>query len=133
MAGDINTHIGARLRQKRVALGRTQGEVAKALGIAPQQVQKYEKGTNALSAQRLHQFAEYFQVAVGYFFEDYGDNRQGRLKRRPGVAEERAPFEYGPGAASDRETLEILKSFKKIDNPALRKRLADLAHILADE
>ncbi len=132
-AKEININVGRQMRLRRTALGLTQGDLAKAVGVAPQQVQKYEKGSNAMNAQRLYEFATFLRVPVEYFFEGLNHAGGVKQKKRPGVAEERTSFQYEETGASDRESLEILKSFKKIDNQALRKRLADLAHILANE
>jgi transcriptional regulator with XRE-family HTH domain len=65
----VNRHVGARLQQRRQALGLSRRVFGKKVGIAPQQVQKYERGTNALSAHRLFQFAGILGVRVGYFFK----------------------------------------------------------------
>lgn len=65
---DINKSIGKRLCLRRTTLGLSQGDVARALGITFQQVQKYEKGKNMVSPIKLLQLAELFGVSVAYFF-----------------------------------------------------------------
>ncbi|EPX81179.1 DNA-binding protein, putative [Litoreibacter arenae DSM 19593] len=57
------------MRQRRWLVGKTQGELAEALGIRFQQVQKYESGANRISASRLWDIAQALSVSVGYFFE----------------------------------------------------------------
>ena len=83
----LNPHIGQRLRARRMALGLNQTELGNRVGITFQQVQKYEKGVNALSPDRLLEFAQALDVPYTYFFEDYdpatavakpaGDAREG--------------------------------------------------------
>lgn len=60
---------GRRLRLRRTMMGLSQESVAKAVGITFQQVQKYEKGANAMNAGRLYEFARFMGVPVAYFFD----------------------------------------------------------------
>ena len=64
-----DTHVGQRVRTRRLMLGMSQSNVADALGITFQQLQKYEKGVNRISASRLQHIAHIFQVPVTFFFE----------------------------------------------------------------
>ncbi len=127
---DINLHIGNKLRERRIMLGLSQGAVGDALGIASQQVQKYEKGTNAMNAERLHQVAQLFKIPVAYFFEDFSSGKKAG-KRKFSFAEDAAVYGQPEDAASDRESIELLKSFKRISDPALRKRIADLLRTIS--
>src|SRR5580765_340562 len=65
--------VGTRVRIRRVELGLSQTELANALGVTFQQVQKYEKGTNRIGASRLHAMAGVLRVPVSYFFPAPGD------------------------------------------------------------
>ena len=69
----FNKHLGNKLRMRRQALGLTQTKVAKAINVTFQQIQKYEKGTNGVSSTRLLQIANFLNVPVVYFFEDFKD------------------------------------------------------------
>ena len=71
MESNFNRHLGSKLRTRRLALGLTQTKVAQAINVTFQQVQKYEKGTNGISSLRLMQLANFLQVPIVYFFEDY--------------------------------------------------------------
>merc|ERR1712086_516485 len=73
MEGNFNRHLGAKLRMRRLALGLTQTKVAQAINVTFQQIQKYEKGTNGISSNRLLQLANYLKVPVNYFFEDFSE------------------------------------------------------------
>ena len=68
-ANKVDRHIGLRLRSRRLALQMTQTELAVALGVTFQQVQKYEKGSNRISASTLKELAGTLKVPLAYFFE----------------------------------------------------------------
>lgn len=65
---DIDIHIGKRLRDLRIERGLTQTQLAEFSGVSYQQVQKYEKGTNRISASRLWKFCRVMDINLGYFF-----------------------------------------------------------------
>src|SRR5712671_5119043 len=65
----IDKHVGSRVRMRRLMLGMSQEKLGDELGITFQQVQKYEKGTNRISASRLHHISHILQVSVPFFFE----------------------------------------------------------------
>ena len=73
MEDNFNKHLGNKLKLRRLALGLTQTKVAKAINVTFQQIQKYEKGTNGVSSTRLLQIANFLNVPVVYFFEDFKD------------------------------------------------------------
>ena len=75
MEDTFNTHMGKRLRMRRLSLGLTQTKVANAINVTFQQIQKYEKGTNGVSSSRLMQLAIFLKVPVNYFYEDYMDQK----------------------------------------------------------
>ena len=71
MEDNFNKHLGSKLKLRRLALGLTQTKVAKAINVTFQQIQKYEKGTNGVSSNRLMQLSSYLKVPITYFFEDF--------------------------------------------------------------
>ena len=73
MSLELNQHLGKQLRARRSTLGLTQTQVARAINVTFQQIQKYEKGTNGVSSIRLLQLANYLKVPVNYFFEDFSE------------------------------------------------------------
>jgi transcriptional regulator with XRE-family HTH domain len=83
----IDKHVGSRVRMGRLMLGTSQETLGNKLGITFQQVQKYEKGTNRISASRLQAMCEVLQVPVSFFFEGARRSRAGsggtRWRRRP--------------------------------------------------
>ena len=71
MEENFNLHLGKKLRMRRLSLGLTQTKVAQAINVTFQQIQKYEKGTNGVSSNRLMQLSNYLKVPITYFFEDF--------------------------------------------------------------
>ena len=71
MEDNFNKHLGNKLKLRRLALGLTQTKVAKAINVTFQQIQKYEKGTNGVSSNRLMQLSQFLKVPIIYFFEDF--------------------------------------------------------------
>ena len=95
----VDRHVGRRVCEKRIALGYNQSDLGRALGLTFQQIQKYEKGANRISASKLWDIARFFKVDISYFFE-------GLTAPRPGMAEdEAAPFMHDFPAT--RQTIEI--------------------------
>ena len=76
MEQELNIHIGIRLKQKRIEKYLTQTKVAKALNVTFQQIQKYEKGTNGLSASRIQALSKYLNVPISYFFEGFTEFKE---------------------------------------------------------
>ena len=73
MEENFNIHLGKKLRMRRLSIGLTQTKVAQAINVTFQQIQKYEKGTNGVSSNRLMQLSTFLKVPITYFFEDYKD------------------------------------------------------------
>jgi len=129
---EVDIHVGKRLRQRRTMLGLSQEALAKAVGITFQQVQKYEKGANAMSASRLYEFARFMRVPVAHFFEGLDQQAEAAATQTGFSETARESFEHA-APVSDRESLEMMKAFKRIKEQAMRKRLADLVRAIAEE
>ena len=71
MEENFNIHLGKKLRMRRLSLGLTQTKVAQAINVTFQQIQKYEKGTNGVSSNRLMQLSSFLKVPITYFFENF--------------------------------------------------------------
>ncbi|MBV9996280.1 MAG: helix-turn-helix transcriptional regulator [Caulobacteraceae bacterium] len=74
---DIDVHLGKRLRARRRLLNRTQQDVAVAIGVGFQQIQKYECGASRMSAARLWALAQALEVPVSYFYEGLDEGPRG--------------------------------------------------------
>jgi DNA-binding transcriptional regulator YiaG len=98
---DVDRHVGARLRARRLALGLTQQEFARLIGVTYQQAQKYEAGANRMTAERLFTVAQALGVSVDYFFENYGARRPAGKPAVGGIGPAMAGFSRGePHAAT---------------------------------
>lgn len=127
----VDIHVGRRLRQKRTFLGLSQDAVGKKIGVTFQQIQKYERGINRMGASRLYDFAKALGVQVSYFFEGFGDYVNDDAAS-VGMAEPNAQaFEHDN--MNNRETLEVMRAYYKIKNPALRKRVVELIKAMSAE
>src|SRR5271154_6358875 len=96
---DVDTYVGKRLRLRRTMMGLSQEAIAKAVGITFQQVQKYEKGANAMNSNRLYEFAQFLHVPIAYFFEGL-ESASG--SGAAGFAEEAVAFDHKNRTVSDR-------------------------------
>ncbi|WP_295171670.1 helix-turn-helix transcriptional regulator [uncultured Brevundimonas sp.] len=87
----VDRHVGRRVQEKRLGLGLTQTALAKAVGVSFQQVQKYEKGTNRVSASKLFEMAEFMKVGIPFFFDGYSSATAGVAEEAPAFDHEHRP------------------------------------------
>ncbi|MFC7553304.1 helix-turn-helix domain-containing protein [Pseudoroseomonas wenyumeiae] len=133
----IDTHVGSRVRLRRTLLGLSQEKLGEALGLTFQQVQKYERGVNRIGASRLFDLSRVLDVPIGFFFDDMpgtnngssGGNSMMRPRLAGGFAEQQDGFE--DDTLHKRETLELVRAYYRINEPAVRKRVFDLIKSLA--
>lgn len=81
----LDKHIGDKIRQRRKALGLTQGELARIIGISHQQVQRYESGENPLSMSRLLEISNILNVKPDYFYENISTGKDAGQKITTGI------------------------------------------------
>ena len=107
----IDQHVGERIRMRRAELGLTQEQLAQALKVSYQQVQKYETGANRISAGRIYEIARKLGVDIGYFSRAWGST-----SRRADAA----------GAwRRQRSAIELVRKFAQIKIPMFDPRLPD--------
>ena len=132
-ASPIDVHVGTRVRLRRTLLGMSQEKLGEALGLTFQQVQKYERGVNRIGASRLFDLARVLDVPISFFFDDMpdalGGGSAGGARRTLGFAEHQEGFE--DDTLHRRETLELVRAYYRITDPAVRKRVFDLIKSLA--
>ena len=119
----IDVHVGQRIRQRRVLIGMSQTNLATAVGLTFQQVQKYERGANRTSASKVYEFATILGVTVPYFFEEMSAETSGRPKRgrpRANVGEAEASL------MESVETLKLVRSFYRITDTQARRHIVAL-------
>jgi transcriptional regulator with XRE-family HTH domain len=118
----VDRHVGLRIRMRRKEIGVSQERLAEALGITFQQVQKYERGANRVSASKLWEIAASLRTPVGYFYEGLGDGD--------------AATRNGAGAQDfmlTSEGLELMAAFPRILEPAVRRKLVELVCAVAED
>lgn len=121
----IDLHVGARIRLRRKILGVSQERLADDLGLTFQQIQKYERGANRVSASKLYEIARSLQSSVGYFFEGLADTAG------QGVSESGEPFVHD--FLMTPEGLELATLFPRIARPKVRRRILELVRSMAEE
>ena len=113
----VDVQVGERVRRRRTQLGMSQEKLGKALSLSFQQLQKYEKGTNRISANRLYEISRVLEVPVSYFFDET------ELEKALGGKEPLPPH--------SRETLRLVSAYYGIPDANIRRRLRDLLKSLA--
>ena len=112
---DIDRHVGARIRERRIMLGLTQQQLADLIGVTYQQAHKYERGINRVSAGRLFEIARVLSVPVSYFFENLDTQGERAVGQR------------------ERMCLELARNFAQISNERHQEALSQLARALATQ
>lgn len=114
-AQDADRSIGARIRERRIALGMRQMQLAELIGVTYQQVHKYEKGVNRVAGARLNAIAKALGLEVSYFFPDTED-------QAPAVGSWVRP----------RKMVELNKNFAAIRDPKVQDAICEMVRVLAD-
>ena len=120
-------YVGSRVRMRRMMLSMSQEKLGDALDLTFQQVQKYEKGTNRISASRLQQISRILHVPISFFFEEtlYG-SKSHRSTEAPSPA-------YVSEFLATSDGLALTKSFMRIKDPKLRRRIVALVEQVAGD
>jgi transcriptional regulator with XRE-family HTH domain len=127
----IDRNVGNRLRMQRILLNMSQEKLGEALGITFQQVQKYEKGINRISASRLQQISQILNVPPSFFFQNATGKSTGGDETK-GVSDISAS-QYIVDSLSTSEGLNLNRAFARISEPKIRKRIVDLVTTIADQ
>ncbi len=107
---------------RRKEMGVSQERLAESLGITFQQVQKYERGANRVSASKLWEIAGALKTPVAYFYDGLGDQESLSAQRD-------ATQEFMLSA----EGIELMAAFPRIAEPAVRRKIVELVRVVADE
>ena len=129
----IYTHVGRRVRLRRTLLGMSQEQLGTELNITFQQVQKYERGANRISASRLWDIGQILDVPISYFFDDMSQDTikssPRRISRGGKVLNQHGDQMRDPMAR--RETLELVRTYYTIEKPIVRKRISEMVKSIA--
>jgi transcriptional regulator with XRE-family HTH domain len=129
----IDVHVGSRVRLRRMLIGMSQEKLGELLGLTFQQVQKYEKGTNRIGASRLFQIAQYLSTPVQFFFDDIASDVMSRTEGSTAGFAERDAAPYVMEFVSSAEGLELNRSYSRIVDQRIRKRILELVRCLAQD
>jgi transcriptional regulator with XRE-family HTH domain len=124
----IDKYVGSRVRMRRMMLNLTQEKLADALGLTFQQVQKYEKGTNRISASRLQAISQILDVPVHFFF----DGAPHAAKGVQGPAESTSPA-YVTDFLTTADGLALVKAFVRIKEVSLRRSIVRMVRAITEE
>ena len=125
----IDVHVGLQVRLRRKELKISQEKLAETLGLTFQQVQKYERGANRISASKLYEIARSLRVSIAWFFEGLSDPQAGRLKDDGGAA---AP-PHAHNFLMTPEGIDLANAFPRIEDRQVRRKLVDLIRALVEE
>jgi transcriptional regulator with XRE-family HTH domain len=128
----VDLHVGGRVRLRRTLLGMSQEKLGNAVGLTFQQIQKYERGANRIGASRLYDMARVLDVPVQFFFDEMPvETVTADYQPISGDTEPRSAVPDQDPMAK-RETLELVRTYYRIPNANLRRKLFDLAKALAN-
>ena len=129
----IDKHVGKRVRLRRTLLGLSQEQLGAELNVTFQQVQKYERGANRISASRLWDISQILDVSIGYFFDDMTETTMRSSPRRvaSGVDSGMPVDEAIKDPMARRETLELVRVYYTIEDADIRRRAADIVKSIA--
>lgn len=128
----VDVHVGKRVRLRRTLLGMSQEQLGASLNITFQQVQKYERGANRISASRLWDISQILDVQISYFFDDMTDDT---MRSSPRRVSRGVNIDFDKDNARDpmarRETLELVRTYYSIESSKVRKRISEMVKSLA--
>ena len=125
----VDAHVGGRVRMRRKLIGVSQDHLADSLGLTFQQVQKYERGTNRVSASKLFQIAEILGVTVSYFFDGLPDPIDDSPAGEEAVHAGKVMQQF----LQTSEGVELAEIFPRIANGEVRRQILDLVRAMAAE
>jgi transcriptional regulator with XRE-family HTH domain len=128
---NVDLHIGARIRERRMVLGLTQQQMAELIGVTYEQAHKYERGINRLSAARLYNIAMVLGVDVGYFFEEMHSGYFVEDMRSGGSALTRQEDPHDRDNDGPNMVWELVRSFLEIRDQNQQKAVCALVQALA--
>ena len=124
----IDLHVGARVRMRRKILRISQEKLAEELNLTFQQIQKYERGSNRISASKLYEIAKALRTPVPYFFDGLADPSS---VPNYGFAEA-GPEQFVHDFLMTPEGMELAILFPKIPKGRLRRRLLELVRAMGE-
>ena len=125
----IDIHVGLQVRLRRKELKISQEKLAETLGLTFQQVQKYERGANRISASKLYEIARTLRVPMGWFFEGLSDPSEGRENG----ADPTETTAFAHNFLLTQEGIDLANLFPRLHHRRVRRRLVDLVRAMTEE
>jgi len=116
LVNNADKSVSERIKIARLLRGLNQRQVAEALGVSIQQIQKYEKSTNRISSGRLYYLAKFLRLPITYFFDRDENNTE--LMNIADIGE--------------KDTITLINSFNLIENVRLRKHLIAVVQLISE-
>ena len=124
----IDVHIGKKLKMIRIMSGMSQNQIGELVGVTFQQIQKYEKGLNKISAGKLYELSQVFGKPISIFFNDYIPDRE-----YYNFECKKEQDQFVSDEVKNKEIVSLIKAFNKIAKSDTRKNVIALLRSLADQ
>jgi transcriptional regulator with XRE-family HTH domain len=121
----VDAHVAQRIKFRRIMLGHSQEDLGRVLGLSFQQIQKYENGSNRISAGRLFTIANFLHVPVTFFFEEMHDDEEQLVS----VNDEPVNTDF----MTNKEAVKLCQAFSRIQNQNVRTNLIQMTSAIAGE
>lgn len=131
IANPVDIHVGQRIRQRRVLLGMSQETLAETMGMTFQQVQKYERGKNRVSASRLYQLSHILGVQISYFFDNFSTDLSVPNAISEGMSDGDQAALVDDEKMQNKETLNLLRVYYSIKDKKTRRDVMNLVKTMA--
>ncbi len=115
---------------RRTMLGMSQEKLGEAIGLTFQQVQKYERGTNRIGSSRLFELSRVLDVPITFFFDDMSPQIASKARKGTTALAEKIGPAYETETLARRETLELMRNYYQVVDPAVRRRIFELVKSL---
>ncbi len=121
----VDAHVAQRIKFRRIMLGHSQEDLGKVLGLSFQQIQKYESGSNRISAGRLFTIANFLRVPVTFFFEEMPDDEELLVSGN----DEPVNTDF----MTNKEAVKLCQAFSRIQDQNVRTNLIQMTSAIAGE
>ena len=131
----VDVYVGGRVRLRRIFLGYSQEKLGLALGLTFQQIQKYERGINRISASKLYELSSLLDVSMEFFFEGAEGGIAQATRSHPRLATEVVgeTLPEDPDVMARRETILLVSRYYKLPSDDVRREILGLLRSIAEQ
>lgn len=130
---EVDAYVGYRIKIRRTELSLTQEDLAKAIGVSFQQIQKYESGTNRIAPSRILDISKKLKVPISYFFMGVDELPRETLFLQETVSHPQKKGKKDPHTLEQQRLFELVEVFQKIKSQTLKEQILALAKAIAQE